>query len=129
MLDTFTQLHAELHAELHARRRQYTYYRDALLTFGERTDVDASIRWMTLGEICKSVSSGGTPLSTRTDYYGGDIPWLRTQEVRYTDILDTEIKITEKGLKESAQNGFRPIASLSLYQVQQQPGLQSIRFR
>ncbi|MCD8457685.1 restriction endonuclease subunit S [Xylella taiwanensis] len=102
MLDTFTQLHAELHAELHARRRQYTYYRDALLTFGERTDVDASIRWMTLGEICKSVSSGGTPLSTRTDYYGGDIPWLRTQEVRYTDILDTEIKITEKGLKESA---------------------------
>jgi len=55
-----------------------------------------------LGEICKSVSSGGTPLSTRPDYYGGDIPWLRTQEVRYTDIHDTEIKITDKGLKESA---------------------------
>lgn len=57
---------------------------------------------MTLGEICKSVSSGGTPLSTRTDYYNGDIPWLRTQEVRYTDIHDTEVKITEKGLKESS---------------------------
>lgn len=55
-----------------------------------------------MGEICKSVSSGGTPLSIRADCYGGDIPWLRTQEVRYTDIHDTEVKITVKGLKESA---------------------------
>jgi type I restriction enzyme S subunit len=57
---------------------------------------------MTLGEICKSVSSGGTPLSTRAEFYGGDIPWLRTQEVRYQDIYDTEIKITQKGLEYSS---------------------------
>ena len=38
VLDTFT----ELEAELEARRRQYQYYRDALLTFGERTDAEAS---------------------------------------------------------------------------------------
>lgn len=57
---------------------------------------------MTLGEICVSVSSGGTPLSTRTDFYGGDIPWLRTQEVRFMDIHDTEVKITEKALKNSS---------------------------
>ena len=42
VLDTFTKLEAELEAELEARRRQYKYYRDALLTFGERTDADAS---------------------------------------------------------------------------------------
>ena len=42
VLDTFTQLEAELEAELEARRRQYKYYRDMLLTFGERTDADAS---------------------------------------------------------------------------------------
>ncbi|NUQ11204.1 MAG: restriction endonuclease subunit S [Gemmatimonadaceae bacterium] len=48
------------------------------------------------------MSSGGTPLATRPDYYGGTIPWLRTQEVRYTDIYDTEVKITEKGLAESS---------------------------
>ena len=35
VLDTFTQLEAELEAELEARRRQYQYYRDALLTFNE----------------------------------------------------------------------------------------------
>ena len=41
-LDTFTALTAELEAELEARRRQYKYYRDALLMFGERADADAS---------------------------------------------------------------------------------------
>ncbi|MFB9777527.1 restriction endonuclease subunit S, partial [Brevibacterium otitidis] len=35
ILDQFTQLEAELEAELEARRRQYEYYRDALLTFPE----------------------------------------------------------------------------------------------
>lgn len=42
VLDTFTKLEAELEAELEARRRQYQHYRDALLTFGECTDADAS---------------------------------------------------------------------------------------
>lgn len=37
VLDTFTKLEAELEAELEARRRQYQYYRDALLSFDERT--------------------------------------------------------------------------------------------
>ena len=49
VLDTFTKLEAELEA----RRRQYKYYRDALLTFGERTDADVSkqARLMAMGEI------------------------------------------------------------------------------
>lgn len=98
ILDTFSQLEAELEAELEARKRQYRHYRDQLLNFEGREDVE----WKTLGEICLLVTSGGTPLSTRTDYYGGDIPWLRTQEVRFLDIRDTEIKITELGLKESS---------------------------
>lgn len=36
MLDMFSKLEAELEAELEARRKQYQYYRDALLTFDER---------------------------------------------------------------------------------------------
>lgn len=49
VLDTFTKLEAELEAELEARRRQYHYYRDQLLNFEGRDDV----QWMTLGEVCK----------------------------------------------------------------------------
>ncbi|AAO29898.1 restriction endonuclease subunit S [Xylella fastidiosa subsp. fastidiosa] len=51
VLDTFTTLEAELEAELETRRRQYQYYRDALLTFGEGTDAATRVRWVTLGEI------------------------------------------------------------------------------
>lgn len=47
VLDTFTKLEAELEAELEARRRQYHYYRDQLLNFEGRDDV----QWMTLGEV------------------------------------------------------------------------------
>jgi type I restriction enzyme S subunit len=53
------------------------------------------------------VSSGGTPLSTRTSYYGGDIPWLRTQEVQFTDIHDTAVKITSDGVDNSSARWVR----------------------
>lgn len=96
ILDTFTTLEAELEAELEARKKQYEYYREELLTFGD------NVEWKELGEICNNVSSGGTPLSTKSEYYGGTIPWLRTQEVHFVDIFDTEVKITEKGLKYSS---------------------------
>ncbi|WGZ34311.1 restriction endonuclease subunit S [Xylella fastidiosa] len=42
VLDTFTTLEAELEAELEARRRQYQYYRDALLRFGEGRDASGN---------------------------------------------------------------------------------------
>ena len=59
---------------------------------------------MTLGEICKSVSSGGTPSTSRPEYYGGDIPWLRTQEVDYQVVLSTSMTITKAGLQNSSAN-------------------------
>lgn len=52
ILDTFTNFTAELTAELTARRKQYEYYRDELLTFGE------DVPRMTLKDISVSVSSG-----------------------------------------------------------------------
>lgn len=53
-------------------------------------------------DICVAVKSGGTPSSSNSRYYGGDIPWLRTQEVIFNRIKDTEIKITEHGLINSS---------------------------
>lgn len=47
ILDKFTSLEAELQAELEARKKQYEYYRNQLLDFTGREDVE----WKTLGEI------------------------------------------------------------------------------
>ena len=119
ILDRFADYAAELQAELQARRLQYEYYRNLLLTFnpsayGCGTD-DAQkisviargghsyeIQWKTMGEICRKICSGGTPLTSNKSYYAGTIPWLRTQEVDWRDVYDTEIKISEEAVKNSS---------------------------
>jgi len=100
-LDKFTQLEAELEAELDCRKRQYEYYRNKLLTFNE-IGSSTEIVWKTLGEVAKKISSGGTPKTTVSEYYNGEIPWLRTQEVGYGEIWETSIKITEDAVKNSS---------------------------
>lgn len=57
---------------------------------------------MTLGAVSKRVTSGGTPSTDRVDFYGGTIPWLRTQEVDYNIIESTGMTITEDGLNNSS---------------------------
>ena len=52
ILDAFTTLEAELEAELEARKKQYEYYRDELLTFGN------DVEWKTLGEISTDIFRG-----------------------------------------------------------------------
>ena len=97
VLDLFQSLEAELEAELEARRTQYAHYRVDLLT------QQGSAERVPLSDVCIRVSSGATPLVSRTDYYsGGDIPWLRTQEVTWRDIFDTEMKITDLAVRQTA---------------------------
>jgi len=56
-----------------------------------------------LNDICLRVSSGATPTAGRAEYYdGGTIPWLRTSEVRFNDIYDTALRITERALTDTA---------------------------
>lgn len=69
ILDTFTNLTAELTAELTARRKQYEYYRDELLTFGE------DVPRVQLGDIgpvcmCKRI------LKSQTNTVGG-VPFYK----------------------------------------------------
>jgi len=101
ILDSFT----ELTAELTARKKQYKYYREELLVFSDELLVGSGQRkaeWKTLGEVSNKITSGVTPLASNSEFYDGDIPWLRTSEVRFIDIWDTEIKVTEKALKETS---------------------------
>ena len=60
------------------------------------------VEYVKLGELCVKVCSGGTPSRGNGDYFMGNIPWLRTQEVNWNDIYDTEIKITEEAVNNSS---------------------------
>ena len=55
-----------------------------------------------LGDLSKRITSGGTPSTKRPDYYGGRIPWLKTQEINFNRIYRTETYISEEGLKASS---------------------------
>ena len=105
ILDKFITLEAELEAELDCRKRQYEYYRNQLLSFdmlnrgGKGLN---SVSYLTLKDISINISSGGTPRSNIAAYYGGNIPWLRTQEVNFSEIWETELKITDEGMNSSS---------------------------
>lgn len=91
ILDNFTELTAELIAELTARKKQYEYYRNKLLTF------DHSVKWMTIGEICK--------LSA-----GGDIP---KEHLSKEKTKEYNIPIYSNGIGQNALYGYTDIAKIT----------------
>lgn len=62
-------LFQSLEAELEARGKQYTYYRDQLLTFRE-----AGVRWVTLLEVAEKLDSRRKPV-TKGDREAGEYPY------------------------------------------------------
>lgn len=74
VLDTFTELQAELQAELQKRLQQYNYYRDKLLTFDGREDVE----WRPLVDCCLILDGKRKPItkgareSGQYPYYGAN---------------------------------------------------------
>ncbi|MCR4705927.1 MAG: restriction endonuclease subunit S [Lachnospiraceae bacterium] len=55
----------------------------------------------TLGEIFE-IGSGGTPSKMHPEYYGGDIPWVKTGDLKEEYLYSIEDCITEEGLKNSS---------------------------
>ena len=71
--------------------------------FGDPVEKGWEVR--KLGDICKT-SSGGTPSKAHTEYYNGEIMWLRSGEVSQGDIYSTEQTITLLGLENSSAKIF-----------------------
>ncbi|NIO36981.1 restriction endonuclease subunit S, partial [Candidatus Bathyarchaeota archaeon] len=57
--------------------------------------------WARLGEVAE-IGQGGTPSTKKKEYWGGEIPWLRSGEIRFNRISKSKTTITRLGLKESA---------------------------
>ena len=54
-----------------------------------------------LGDIFE-IGSGGTPSKSHPEYYGGDIPWVKTGDLKNEYLYEVEDFITEEGLKNSS---------------------------
>lgn len=88
------------------RGEDNSYYEKFLAT-GEVKCIDEEIpfeipqgwEWGRMGNI-GDWGAGATPAKGNSDYYGGNILWVRTGELNNGVVYDTEIKITEKALQE-----------------------------
>lgn len=58
-----------------------------------------------LGSLCE-MTSGGTPSRSVPGFWGGSIPWVKTGEIKYREISDTEEHITQRGLDASSAKIF-----------------------
>lgn len=60
----------------------------------------------TLGDVFKT-SSGGTPSRTEPTNFGGDIPWIKTGELKTTFALGSEETLTRRGVENSAAKVYK----------------------
>ena len=60
-----------------------------------------------LGEVFE-ISSGGTPSKLHSEYYGGNISWVKTGDLKNKYLYEVENFITEEGLKNSSAKMYEP---------------------
>ena len=94
ILDKMTGYVTELTSELTSRKKQYSFYRDKLLSFEDEV---YQVEWKTLREVAECLA-GATPRTSNSSYWeNGTIPWMSSGEVNKGFVYDTEKKITQEG--------------------------------
>lgn len=101
ILDKYIELEKELEKELELRTKQYEYYRDKLLN-------NNMFNHKRIEEVADKMFAGGTPMTTNKKYYNGDIFWLRSGEIKFNSISETEKTITLEGLNNSSAKLIKP---------------------
>ena len=61
---------------------------------------------VSLTELCDRIASGGTPSTRNDNYYGGDVQWYSTKELKDNFVFFSEKTITDDGLNESSAKLF-----------------------
>ena len=62
---------------------------------------------VTIGEVCKIIG-GGTPSRTRSEFFGGNIPWATVKDFKFSVISKTKESITDAAVAASATNIVPP---------------------
>jgi type I restriction enzyme S subunit len=61
-----------------------------------------------IADLTEKMASGGTPSTTRQDYYNGNVNWFSTKELKDSFVFESEKKITDSGLESSSAKLFPP---------------------
>jgi len=107
LVSIYDAIDAEVETERAALTLRLELHREL---FGDPDGSELPDGWVMeeLGDRC-AVSSGGTPARGEDAYWvGGTIPWVKTAEVNYGVITETEEHITDEGLESSAAKLLPP---------------------
>ena len=66
--------------------------------FGNDLDGDC---YDTVGSCCTNISGGCTPSMKHPEYYGGDIPFIKSGDVKYDVLTKGTLSLTQKALDET----------------------------
>lgn len=75
------------------------------MVYNEELDKEIPEGWevILVKDFCLDLKSGGTPSRTKYEYWkNGNIPWLKTGEIKNNVVITTEEYITDKGLNNSS---------------------------
>lgn len=100
ILDKFTELEKELEKELELRRKQYEFYRDELLTFGDDVERER------LGDVCSKITDGShsSPRAVENGYYMPSVKDMTDNGF----VLDKCKQISLEDYNALVRNGCKP---------------------
>lgn len=103
ILTTWDEAIETLENLIQKKERHKKVLMQQLLTGKKRFKEFNGEKWkkVLISEYCKTYS-GGTPLRSNKNYYGGNIPWLKSGELNNEKIYSTEETITKEGLENSS---------------------------
>jgi type I restriction enzyme, S subunit len=64
-------------------------------------------KWVTLGDVI-NITSGGTPKRSINEYYDGEIPWVKTGELKWNYISESVEHISANGINNSSAKLLPP---------------------
>jgi type I restriction enzyme M protein len=88
-------------AEIEGYQKVIDGARQVVDSYKPHIAIDPAWATVSVGEVTR-IRSGGTPDRSNPDYWGGDIPWVKTGQIDFKRIESAEEFITQAGLENSA---------------------------
>ena len=95
------EVQQQIVAEIEGNQKVIDGARQVIDSYRPRIVVGADWRPVAVGALT-SIRSGGTPDRGNPDYWGGNIPWIKTGQIDFNHITEAEEFITQAGLENSA---------------------------
>ena len=98
------EVQRELVAELEGYQRVIDGARMVVDNWRPQIRVDPEWPLVRLGECCRSILGGGTPSTSREEYWKGNIPWITSADISNIKTAVPRKFITQNAVDESATN-------------------------